>query len=109
MQGYSRRIPGRSPLCSLCEVEEETELHCLRDRVIARLIWDASEWGEEIKGNYPSFGEMWSGIVERLPWEVIGTIMVTLWAVWEPRNRWIFEGGSLRSNTHNGLYLKSHK
>uniref|UniRef100_A0A803L0G6 Potassium transporter n=1 Tax=Chenopodium quinoa TaxID=63459 RepID=A0A803L0G6_CHEQI len=45
--GLSKRIPCKDALCGVCGVMDESELHCLRDCVIARMIWDKCELGEE--------------------------------------------------------------
>uniref|UniRef100_A0A803LNC7 Reverse transcriptase zinc-binding domain-containing protein n=1 Tax=Chenopodium quinoa TaxID=63459 RepID=A0A803LNC7_CHEQI len=37
-KGLHRRVQSISPTCSLCGVEDESELHCLRDCVLAHLI-----------------------------------------------------------------------
>lgn len=38
MRGLNMSKPDKSPICSVCKAVEESELHCLRDCTIARLI-----------------------------------------------------------------------
>uniref|UniRef100_A0A803N2H0 RNase H type-1 domain-containing protein n=1 Tax=Chenopodium quinoa TaxID=63459 RepID=A0A803N2H0_CHEQI len=38
-----KRIQSHDVVCSLCKAAEETVLHCLRDCVVAKLIWEECE------------------------------------------------------------------
>lgn len=67
MKGLSQRLAHSGPLCSIFGVEEEIKLlHCLRDCVIATLIWDVSDFGGEVEGVWSSFVELSEACLERL-------------------------------------------
>uniref|UniRef100_A0A803LPV8 RNase H type-1 domain-containing protein n=1 Tax=Chenopodium quinoa TaxID=63459 RepID=A0A803LPV8_CHEQI len=51
----SKRLPERDSLCSLCGVEGESKIHCLKECIIARLLWDASGLGGDVQGCFNSF------------------------------------------------------
>uniref|UniRef100_A0A803MUC9 RNase H type-1 domain-containing protein n=1 Tax=Chenopodium quinoa TaxID=63459 RepID=A0A803MUC9_CHEQI len=90
--GLSKRIPGKNIVCSVCRVEDESELHCLRDCITARLLWDECDLGSAMTGCFQSFGELAAACFERLPREEHGLFMTVCWEIWGARNRWIFEG-----------------
>lgn len=91
-KGLSKRVPGMEAVCSLCEAEVESELHCLKECVIARMVWDESGIGAAVEGVYRSFGDLAMACFERLPREEHGLFMTVCWAIWTARNRWLFEG-----------------
>ncbi|XP_021719426.1 uncharacterized protein LOC110687116 [Chenopodium quinoa] len=68
--GLGKRLPGRSTICSLCEVENEFELHCLKECVISRMMWDTCGFLMDVGGCFRTFGDMAAAA----------------------RNKWIFEG-----------------
>lgn len=80
------------PICSLCEVVEESELHILRDCVIARLIWDESGLGSEVRGEFRSFADLAIVFLDSMPRKKHGLFMTICWEIWVAMNRWLFEG-----------------
>lgn len=79
-------LPEKEPICSVCKMEEEIELHCLCDCVIAKLIWEESGFKEELEGVYSNFTNMAITCLERLPWSEHGLLMTVYWSVWSARN-----------------------
>ncbi|XP_021760550.1 uncharacterized protein LOC110725370 [Chenopodium quinoa] len=90
-KGLHRRVPRISPLCSICGVEEETEMHCLRDCFIARSIWEKCELDWRGGGAAQSFGEVALSRLDGLPSKEHGWFITICWVVWTARNRWAFE------------------
>uniref|UniRef100_A0A803N666 RNase H type-1 domain-containing protein n=1 Tax=Chenopodium quinoa TaxID=63459 RepID=A0A803N666_CHEQI len=90
--GLSKRLQNDDRVCGLCGVEEETELHCMRDCIVARLLWDKS-WLENVLGvGHSSFGDAALAYLEKSPKSGHGFFMTVCWAIWNARNRWIFVG-----------------
>lgn len=78
--------------CVACEAVEETKLHCLRDCVIARMVWDESGFGAVVAGVYRSLKDMALACLDKLQRTENGLFMTVCWAIVTARNRWLFEG-----------------
>uniref|UniRef100_A0A803M6U0 RNase H type-1 domain-containing protein n=1 Tax=Chenopodium quinoa TaxID=63459 RepID=A0A803M6U0_CHEQI len=77
-----------------CNGAEDSELHCLRECVMARMVWDASGLLQDVVGYFCSFGDLAAACFESLPKSDHGLFMTICWSIWNARNRLIFDGQS---------------
>ncbi|XP_074287942.1 uncharacterized protein LOC141613105 [Silene latifolia] len=86
------RIGGEYPFCSFCHSNFESSLHIMRDCWVAQQVWEGIGWGSE--------GEFEGGRVRdwvEARWRELGgreqgIFMVVCWAIWEHRNKVVFDG-----------------
>lgn len=78
-------------MCSICGTGEESELHCLKECIIERQIWDTCDLSGEIGGYFRDFGDMASVCFDWLQRTEHGFFMTVCWAIWTTRNGWVFE------------------
>ncbi|XP_074293370.1 uncharacterized protein LOC141620383 [Silene latifolia] len=85
------RGKGESSLCSLCNLSDESSIHLFRDCRMARWVWEQLElrWeGEERMGGIRCWvEERWRDMSAA----EYDTFMVGCWAIWEHRNKIIFD------------------
>lgn len=92
-RGLSKCMPSIEPLCNLCRIEDEMELHCLQNCVITRLIiYDISGLGEIVASIYHNIGDVVLASLQQLPFMEHGLLMTICWAICNARNRSLFEG-----------------
>lgn len=84
-----RRGMADSEVCALCNSHPETALHCLRDCLQARGIWQRA--GFDVNGTLFQEGSVWRWLRGLLV-DASPTAMATLWWIWRSRNSVCLEG-----------------
>ncbi|XP_021721216.1 uncharacterized protein LOC110688762 [Chenopodium quinoa] len=85
------------------------EIHCLRDCVTARLIWDKCELNVDSGAKCRNFADWASVLLEELQSYSHGLLITTCWAIWKARNRWIFDRDACNPNQSMEYVLKLMK
>ncbi|KAK9715987.1 hypothetical protein RND81_06G204000 [Saponaria officinalis] len=81
-----------SPICELCNEEEESGVHAIFHCRFANEIWASSEFNELITAApMTSCAECFGWILPRLNTETQGTFLAIAWALWTIRNSRIFD------------------
>ena len=85
-----------SPLCFICDLAPKSIYHALVSCQHVLEVWKDHP-GESLKFEAPkhSFLDMFRWLLEKCSYEVLISIVSTLWAIWFVRNRKIFKGGSI--------------
>uniref|UniRef100_A0A803MWW9 Thioredoxin-like fold domain-containing protein n=1 Tax=Chenopodium quinoa TaxID=63459 RepID=A0A803MWW9_CHEQI len=78
--------------CQFCGVSE-TVIHSLLDCVIAREIWNLSEY-KDLLNDAPrsNFGELWTWLGQKVDASVVCAMAALMWAVWKRRNMMVYQG-----------------
>ncbi|XP_074293374.1 uncharacterized protein LOC141620388 [Silene latifolia] len=85
------RVRGESSFCSLCNSFFETSLHLFKDCVVAKRVWEGLELNDDEE---EGCGQLRDWI--ELRWRDLGArehckFMVGCWALWEHRNKVVFD------------------
>ncbi|KAK9281906.1 hypothetical protein L1049_004814 [Liquidambar formosana] len=92
-EGLARRKVVEDPLCPLCGQAEESIVHCLRDCPFAKRVWQVSGLDWQGSGSWLlDFRGWWNALHQHADKEVFAQMLMTLWAIWNGRNKWVFEG-----------------
>ena len=88
----ARRMPHLSPLCTICNQENETVVHALFRCQFARSAWLASPLSirsDELLGDLPDIVNV---MRKQLDDQQFLKFMAIVWAVWRSRNDFLYSG-----------------
>lgn len=92
LSALARRIPTISPLCQLCNQENETVVHALFGCHFARSVWLASPMGLRSDLLVGDFIQIIKGIREVVGEGEFPKFMSIAWAIWRSRNGAMYGG-----------------
>ncbi|XP_057422210.1 uncharacterized protein LOC130716023 [Lotus japonicus] len=90
-----RRGLDIDPCCAICGVEEETLDHLFLRCEVVRATWFGTELGVRIDDGV-SFHAFMGQVLQTRDKEVVAAVQTVLCAIWEARNKVVFEGYEFR-------------
>uniref|UniRef100_A0A803NLW4 RNase H type-1 domain-containing protein n=1 Tax=Cannabis sativa TaxID=3483 RepID=A0A803NLW4_CANSA len=92
-----------SALCPVCELEEETILHCLFTCHHVHLCWDRVGIGTQIPVNH-NFLSWMALLFEKLEVEMKAMVATLCWAIWNARNELVWKRKRVAEISWPGFY-----
>lgn len=90
----SRRVAATyDEYCGVCNREDESILHALRDCVMARVIWSRSEMEHLASWRYCSLLDWWEAAFEEMDEEAVSKFFTLCWEIWGARNKVVVANG----------------
>ncbi|XP_074321457.1 uncharacterized protein LOC141657967 [Silene latifolia] len=89
------RVGGEFSFCPFCLSNLESSLHLFRDCGVAKWVWDGLGLGELTKGRGADVKEWVEGCWKEMCMEEGAKLMVGCWAIWEHRNKVIFDNAAV--------------
>ncbi|XP_074267158.1 uncharacterized protein LOC141590465 [Silene latifolia] len=86
------RVGGKSLLCPFCLSYAESSIHLFRDCSMAGCVWEGMDLAIEVGRDSFDIKKWIEAVWSELGVLAYGKVMVGCWAIWEHRNKVVFDG-----------------